>query len=91
MVPGNIDFGEGIPNYMSPEYVVATRDILAHITFDTLLDDTTATELARQEVWPMMRHWDDGAVEYLREKYAIMAGFVSLAADLDNHLVLELV
>ena len=61
MVPGNIDLGEGIPNYMSPEYVVATRDILAHITFDTLLDDTTATELARQEVWPMMRHWDDGA------------------------------
>ncbi len=65
MAPGNIDFGEGIPNYMSPEYVVATRDILAHITFDTLLDDTTATELARQEVWPMMRHWDDGAVEHL--------------------------
>ena len=49
MVPGNIDFGEGIPNYMSPEYVVATRDILAHISFDTLLDDTTAqNSLARR-------------------------------------------
>ena len=91
MVPGNIDFGEGIPNYMSPEYVAVARDIIAHMTFDTLLDNTTPADLAQHGVWPMMRHWNEGAVEYLREKFDIMAGFISLAAESDNHVVLELV
>jgi hypothetical protein len=89
-VPGNIDFGEGIPNYMSPDYVAATRDILAHITFDTLLDLTTAADLTQQRVEPF-RNWTDGGIEYLRSKFAIMTEFINRAAELNNHVVLELV
>ncbi|HEY9312639.1 DUF1877 family protein [Williamsia sp.] len=89
-IPGNIDFSEGIPNYMSPEYVAATRDILAHITFDTLLDSTSAADLTQQQIGPF-RNWNSQNIEYLRTKFTIMSEFIDQAADLNNHVVLELV
>lgn len=88
-IPGDIDFSEGIPNYMCPEYVKATRDILAHTTFDTLRDTTTAADLTRQQIDPF-RNWKDEHFEYLKSKFTIMTEFVNEAAQRDNHVALEL-
>ncbi|PZU04390.1 MAG: hypothetical protein DI630_01315 [Gordonia sp. (in: high G+C Gram-positive bacteria)] len=88
-MPGDINFSEGIPNYMSPSYVAATRDILAHMTFDTLLESTTIADLTDQRIPPFL-NWRNENVDYLRSKFAVMAEFIIRAADLNNHVVLEL-
>ncbi|MGK9269894.1 YfbM family protein [Williamsia muralis] len=89
-MPGEINFSEGIPNYMSPSYVGATRDILAHMTFDTLLESTTIADLTDQRVRPFL-NWRNENIEYLRSKFTIMSDFIIRAAALNNHVVLELV
>ena len=89
-MPGEINLSEGIPNYMSPSYVAATRDILVHMTFDTLLESTTIADLTDQRVGPFL-NWRNENIEYVRSKFTIMSDFIIHAADLNNHVVLELV
>ena len=88
-MPGDINFSDGIPNYMSPSYVAATRDILTHMTFDTLLESTTIADLTDQRILPFL-NWRIENIDYLRSKFAVMAEFIIRAADLNNHVVLEL-
>ncbi|ORM26912.1 DUF1877 family protein [Williamsia sp. 1135] len=89
-IPGDYDFGEGIPNYMSPEYVVAARDCLVHMTFDTLLEATGTKELSKLRVPPFLHSWDAGGIEYLRSNYDILSGFVTNAAERSCHIVMQL-
>lgn len=88
-IPGDINFSEGIPNYMSPDYVAVTRDILVHTTFDTLLDATTAVDLTQNQVSPF-RNWNSQNIEYLRGKFDIMAEFINQSAHVNAHVVVEL-
>jgi hypothetical protein len=60
------------------------------MTFDTLLESTTIADLTEQRIRPFL-NWRDENIEYLRSKFAVMAEFIIRAADLNNHVVLELV
>lgn len=89
-IPSGDDFGEGIPNYMSPDYVVAVRDVLTHLTFDTLLENTGKNELSELRVRPFGPAWDDGHLDYLRSNFVTLVRFVGIAAERNCHIVAQL-